>query len=249
MKIVIIGAGGHGRVVLDIIRNNHQFEVAGFLDGNATLHHKVIDGVEVLGDVSLITHFSQMGIGGAIIGIGDNRVREHYASLLLEKGISLVSAIHPSANIAGNAQIGKNVVIASGVCICAHSVVEDNAILNTGCIVEHESLIQSAAHVCPGVKMAGHVLVKSTAFVGIGATVIQGITIGQAAVVGAGAVVLEDVPAYTTVVGVPARIVKRSHVPTACYVGTNTADLEPARSLITRPQRRRPTETPVALET
>ncbi len=214
MKIVIVGAGGHGRVVLDIFRDNHQFDIAGFLDSNEDLHHCFVDDKEVLGDISLIPKFRQMGIGGAIIAIGDNQIRCVYAEAFEKANIQLISAIHPSANIAHSAQIGHNVVIASGANICTQVIVEDSAILNTGCIVDHESHIARGVHICPGVRLAGHVTVKEHAFVGIGATVIHGVTIGEAAVVGAGAVVLKDVEPRTTVVGVPARVTKSNFLPT-----------------------------------
>ena len=210
MKIVIVGAGGHGRVLLDILRHNHQFEIAGFLDSNTALHRKIMDGLEILGDISLIPRFAELGIGGAIIAIGDNRIRNAYAEAFDNAAVSLVSAIHPSANIAETAQIGKNVVIAAGANVCTLVKVEDSTILNTGCIIDHESVIHHAVHICPGVRIAGHVTVKPFAFVGIGATIIQGITIGQAAIIGAGAVVVRDVPDFSTVVGIPAHVIKRS---------------------------------------
>ena len=238
MKIVIVGAGGHGRVVLDVLRTNHQFEVVGFLDSNPAIHHAMVDGIEVLGDLSLIPTFQELGIGGALIAIGDNRIRQTYADTVEKAGIGLVSAIHPRSCIADTAQIGKNVVICAGANICAHVAIEDSAILNTSCIVDHESHIGVATHICPGVRMAGHVTTEPSAFVGIGATVIQNVTLGEAAVVGAGAVVIEDVPAYATVVGVPARIVKQSHIPVANL--DNNHQLGPARELITRPYRRKP---------
>ena len=213
MNIVIIGAGGHGRVVLDILRNNHQFDIAGFLDANTALHGKEVCGTKVLGDISLSQHFDELGVGGAIIAIGDNMIRNAYASKLEEAGINLVSAIHPSANIAQTAQVGKNIVIAAGANICTLAKIEDSAIINTGCIIDHESIIHRSAHICPGVRIAGHVTVKPYAFIGIGATIINGITIGESAVVGAGAVVVQDVPAFTTVVGVPAKPIKRQPPP------------------------------------
>ncbi len=241
MKIVIIGAGGHGRVVLDILKNNHQFEVVGFLDSNQSLVHTIVDGIEVIGDLTVISRFRELGIGGAIVAIGDNRVRTKYASELDAAGISLVNAIHPSASIADNARIGKNVVIASGVNICTHVKLEDSVICNTGCIIDHESLIRRAVHICPGVKIAGHVTINEAAFIGIGATIIQGTTIGESVIAGAGTVILENVPAFSTVVGVPARLAKSSHMPELGQViEPSTADLEPARSLITRPVRIRP---------
>ena len=238
MKIVIIGAGGHGRVVLDILRTNHQFEVVGFLDSNPVIHHTLVDGIEVLGDLSLIPSFAELGISGALVAIGDNRIRQTYAETLEKAGIGLISAIHPFSCIADTAQIGKNVVISAGANICAHVTIEDSAILNTSCIIDHESRIGVATHICPGVRMAGHVVTEPAAFVGIGATVIQNITIGEAAVIGAGAVVINDVPAYATVVGVPARIVKQSHLPVANH--DKNQQIATARSLMKRPHRRKP---------
>ena len=249
MKIAVVGAGGHGRVVLDILRNNHQFEVVGFLDANTALQGQTVDDLPVLGDMSRVPDLAKLGIGAVIVAIGDNQVRSSYAAAFEKARISLVSAIHPRASIADNAQVGKNAVIATGVNVCAHVVIGDSTVLNTGCIVDHESRICNGAHICPGVRLAGHVLVKESAFVGIGATVIQGVTIGESAVVGAGAVVLEDVPAYATVVGVPARSVRASHIRDAAaghrVTGSeeqrmpSTADLEPARSMV-RPRRQRP---------
>ena len=250
MKIVIIGAGGHGRVVLDILRNNHQFEVAGFLDSNTALHRTEMDNMMVLGDLSQVERFGELGIGAAVIAIGDNRIRQAYAETCEKAGVSLVSAIHPSANIAKTAAVGKNVVIAAGVNICTHVTVEDSVILNTGCIIDHESIIHCGSHICPGVRMAGHVTVKQSAFVGIGATIIQGVSIGESAVVGAGAVVLGDVPAYATVVGIPARVIKASHLPKTEKIPANESpELQPARSLITRPRRISPNANQVLINT
>lgn len=220
MKIAIIGAGGHGRVVLDILNQNHQFEVVGFIDANPALHGQKVDNVTVLGDVSLIPRLNEMDIGAVIVAIGDNTIRCHYANMFTQAGIHLVSAIHPKASISDTAVVGKNVVISAGTIICAHVRIDDSAILNTGCIVDHESHITEGAHICPGVRLAGHVRVRESAFVGIGATVIQGVTIGQSAVVGAGAVVIEDVPNFTTVVGVPAKAIKQTHLPLAGPIKT-----------------------------
>ncbi|MBN1437060.1 MAG: acetyltransferase [Sedimentisphaerales bacterium] len=208
MKIAIVGAGGHGRVVLDIINSDNQFSVSGFLDANSALKGKFVDKVPVLGDLSEISQFAQLGIIAAVVAIGDNVTRDYYARALTGANVQLINAIHRSANIATTASIGTNAVIASGVNICAHVTVEDGAICNTGCVVDHESHIGYCSHICPGVRLAGHVTVEPYAMIGIGATVIQGITIGQGSTIGAGAVVLDDVPPHSTVVGVPARIVK-----------------------------------------
>ncbi len=240
MKIVIVGAGGHGRVVLDILRNNHQFEVVGFLDSNPTLHNNLVDGIQVLGDLSALNLADDLGFRGAVIAIGDNRIRQAYAETVEKAGIGLVSAIHPTASIADTAGIGKNVVIAAGAKVCTHVNIEDSAICNTGCIIDHESHIGKSVHICPGVRMAGHVNVQKAAFIGIGATLIQNITIGEAAVIGAGAVVIEDVAAYSTVVGGPAKVVKHSHLTVSDRAHLDAHARRIEQPTVTRPVRKRP---------
>lgn len=206
MRTVIIGSGGHGRVVLDILQAGKTHEPIGFLDANAALHGRCVDGKPILGcidDLPRLRH--ALRIESAVVAIGDNTIRQIVARKVTGFGIPLVQAIHPSANIAATATIGCNVVIAAGAIVCAHCRVGDSVILNTGCIVDHESVIGDGAHVCPGARLAGRVQVEAGAFLGIGSTIIQCLRIGEDAVVGAGAVVIEDVPPMTTVVGVPAR--------------------------------------------
>ena len=234
MRIVIVGAGGHGRVVLDIFRDNHQFDIAGFLDSNTALHGRMVSDKEVLGDISMIPELPGMGVGGAIIAIGDNQIRCNYAQAFKRAQVQLISAIHSSANIAHSASIGYNVVVASGANISTLVRVEDSAILNTGCIVDHESYVGRGVHICPGVRIAGHVTVHESAFVGIGATVIHGVTIGKYAVIGAGSVVLKDVEPHATVVGVPAKPIKNTGL-------SDPADpSHTAERSLRRPMRQRP---------
>lgn len=205
---VIIGAGGHGRVVLDILLSAGSWHVTGFLDTNQALHGRRIDGLPVLGDLNTLPDLLTQGIGHAVVAIGDNGVRRAFARRIEDNGLELINAIHPSANIAHNVTLGRNVVISAGALVCAHCQIADSVILNTGCIVDHESMIGTAAHICPGAKLAGRVTVQSGAFVGIGATVLQGLRIGHEAVIGGGAVVINDVEPMSTVVGVPAREVR-----------------------------------------
>jgi len=229
-SIIILGAGGHGRVILDIIRQAGQFTPIGFLDNNTALHGRRVDGLPVLGGIDLISKNRTPGVNqrapgfspagpndamcsSAVIAIGDNGIRRLIAEQVEAAGIALPPIIHPSAQIATNVTIGRGVVIAAGALVCAHCQIGDYAILNTGCIVDHESMIGTAVHVCPGVRLAGHVTLESGAFIGIGSTVIQNVRIGFEAIVGAGAVVTTNVDPMTTVVGVPARAIKDAPSP------------------------------------
>ena len=219
-RCMIFGAGGHGRVVLDVLANagrqcakGEGVEVVGFIDSELALKGRRIDGVRVLGTMDDMPRLrEELGVDAGIVAIGDNGVRRAFADQLEAMGIELINAIHPSANIARNASLGTNIVAAAGALVCAHCQIGDSVILNTGCIVDHESLIGTATHLCPGARLAGRVTVESGGFVGIGATIIQNIRVGYEAVVGAGAVVIGDVEPMSTVVGVPARPIKAGPV-------------------------------------
>lgn len=210
MGTVIIGAGGHGRVVLDILRQAHSVDPIGFLDANPALHGQRVDGLEVLGEPADIPRLAHRHIDSAIVAIGDNATRNMYAQALAAYGIHLSNAIHPKATVADTAKLGSNIVICAGAVICAHCRIGDSSIINTASIVDHESAIGRATHICPGARLAGRVTVEDFAFVGIGATIVQCLTIGRGSTVGAGAVVLKDVAAFTTVVGVPARPIRQA---------------------------------------
>ena len=209
MNCIIVGCGGHGRVVLDILLAAGEHHVLGFVDSNRELLGRRVDGRVVLGDVSMIEQLrGQQEIEAAVVAIGDNGVRRDFADRCEAAGLKLINAIHPSANIAHNVTMGRNVVVAAGALVCAHCQIGDSVILNTGCIIDHETMIGTATHICPGARLAGRVSVESGAFVGIGATVIQNVHIGYEGIVGAGAVVIGDVDPLATVVGVPAREIK-----------------------------------------
>lgn len=197
--------------MLDILLAARQHEVVGFVDSNAEIHGRRIDGLPVHGDIEQLPRLrDDLGVSGVVIAIGDNGVRRGFARRVQQLGLELVNAIHPSATLARNAVIGRNVVVAAGVVVCANCQVGDSVILNTGCIIDHQTMIGEGVHVCPGVRIAGRVLVQPGAFLGIGATIVPNVTIGCEAIVGAGSVVAEDVPPLATVVGVPARSIRRA---------------------------------------
>jgi UDP-perosamine 4-acetyltransferase len=211
MQIVIIGAGGHGKVVLDILRVGGRYEPVGFLDADPVLAGTTVGGLPVLGAANLLPRLrQQQKVRAGIVAIGDNRTRALYAQLLREQGFDLITAVHPSAVVSPNARLGANVVVAAGAVICTEAVIGDSAIINTAAIVDHEVQVGAATHVSPGVCLAGRVSVGPSALLGIGAQVLPCLSVGEGATVGAGSVVLQDVPAFATAVGVPARVVKVS---------------------------------------
>jgi sugar O-acyltransferase (sialic acid O-acetyltransferase NeuD family) len=209
LNTLIIGAGGHGKVVLDILRSTNKYRPIGFIDADPKLANTLVGNLSVFGGIHLLNRLKQQhNLKAAIIAIGDNRTRAGYVKTIEEHGLTLINAIHPSATVSSTATLGRNVVIAAGVIIAAEAKIADLAIINNGAIIDHETEIGTAAHICPGATIAGRVRVESNAFIGLGASIIQCLTIGQNATVGAGAVVLTDIPPNATAVGVPARIIK-----------------------------------------
>jgi sugar O-acyltransferase (sialic acid O-acetyltransferase NeuD family) len=208
MDVLIVGAGGHGKVVLDILRAGGKHKPIGFIDSDTTLTGTTVGGLAVLGTMNQIAKIKGKA-KGVIVAIGDNRTRRSYAQLLAEQGFELITAIHPAAIVSTTAKIGRNVVIAANATICTEVQIGDSAIINTGAIVDHECEIGEAVHICPGARLAGRVRVASGCMVGLGASIIQCLQIAQDATIGAGAVVIRDVPASATVVGVPAKPILR----------------------------------------
>jgi UDP-perosamine 4-acetyltransferase len=207
-RVVIIGAGGHGKVVLDILRAAGRYQPAGFVDADPSLAGAVVGGIPVLGPANVLPKLRRQDVRGAIVAIGDNRTRLRYAALLIEHGFELVNAIHPASSVSPTAAVGNNVVVAAHACIVTEASIGDSCIINTAAVVDHECEIGQGAHVCPGAHLAGRVRVGRGAFIGIGANVIQCTSIGDFATIGAGAAVIQDVPPFATAVGLPARVIK-----------------------------------------
>jgi acetyltransferase EpsM len=207
--IVICGAGGHGKVVADIImKASPSCKLLGFLDDTPELTGREVLDVPVIG---VIQGDLKELVGGCdfIIAIGSNEAREAVAGEAARSGATFAVALHPSAQVGTGVSIGRgtvvmaNAVINPGVCIGTHVIV------NTAATVDHDCVVEDFVHISPGVHLAGEVKVGRGAHIGIGASVIPGVKIGEWAVVGAGATVIEDVPAGATVVGTPARDIRR----------------------------------------
>lgn len=200
--VLIIGAGGHAKVVADILRAQ-GINVLGYLDDEASLHGQERLGFPVLGPIDAYRDFNSDGL---IIGIGSNSTRCAIATRLSDvPGNLWLNAIHPQAVIAPSVHLGVGVIIAAGAVINPDTVIGDHVIINTGATVDHDCIIGRCVHIGPGVHLAGNVQIDDECFVGIGAVAIPGCHIGAKSVIGAGTVVISDIPAEVTAKGVPAR--------------------------------------------
>jgi sugar O-acyltransferase (sialic acid O-acetyltransferase NeuD family) len=205
-RVVILGAGGHARVVADLLlavaRRRHDLDVLGFLDDDPALHGKSFLGLRVLG---LLSALHDIWHDSVIVAIGHNMMRSEIARMLEEKGERFIAAVHPSAVIGSEVRIGAGSMICAGVVVNTATTIGGGAILNTGCTVDHHNSIGAYSHIAPGAHLGGGVTVGEGALVGIGAAVLPRCRVGAWARVGAGAAVVSDVPERETVVGVPAR--------------------------------------------
>ncbi|HLF18634.1 MAG TPA: acetyltransferase [Candidatus Omnitrophota bacterium] len=206
-KVLLIGGGGHCRVVIDAIKSSGQYEIAGITDPLFTKGESV-DGVPVLGrDEDLQALFDQ-GYRYAFICVGsvvDNKTRQSLFQDVQRIGFGFPNVIHPSAVVSGNAQLGRGVFIAAGVIIGPGSRIGNNAIINTTSSVDHDCVIEDHVHVAPGVTLCGGVFIGQGSLIGPGSTVIVGKRIAPGCLIGAGATVVDDCKEAGTYWGTPAR--------------------------------------------
>ena len=206
MRVLVVGAGGHGQVVADCLLRMAEAGASispiGFVDDNPTLVGNIYLQLPVLGTVAAIATIPHDGL---ILGIGQNRTRRNLYATLSAEGQRFVAAIHPRAIIAPDVTIGIGTLICAGAIVNTGSHIGENVIINTGATVDHGNRIGDHAHVAPGVHLGGDVTIREGALVGIGATVMAQQEVGKWSVVGAAALVHTTVRDGATVVGIPAR--------------------------------------------
>ena len=201
-KVVIIGAGGHAKVIADIIEKSGD-EIVGFLDDNKELGTTVINNYKIIGDLNnRFTMAVTKKDVEFIIAIGDNKKREEISH---SPNLKFYTAIHPSAQIGLDVEIKEGTVVMANVCINSSAKIGKHCIINTGAIIEHDNIIQDFVHISPNVSLGGTVKVGENTHVGIGTTVKNNIEICNNCTIGAGAVVVKNIMEEGTYVGVPAR--------------------------------------------
>jgi sugar O-acyltransferase (sialic acid O-acetyltransferase NeuD family) len=202
MRIALIGAGGHAKVVADAIVASGHDQIFGIFDDSSSLR-----GGRLMGHMVLATTAEVLRAGAdmVLVAIGDNAARRRIFEQLKENGARFATVRHPSAVFASGALLGEGSIALAHSYVGVDTRIGSNCILNTACIVDHDCIVGAHTHLAPGVTVAGGVRFGEGVFAGTGASITPGIKIGDGAVIGAGAVVTCDVGEGSTVVGVPAR--------------------------------------------
>lgn len=194
----LIGASGHGLVILDIL-SLQQIEVNGFLD----------DGIKpeiFAGKPCKLRNSIQLNSSDKVlISIGNNFVRSKIEHSL---SCSFLTAVHPSAVIDRTSEIGVGTVVMANAVVNANAKIGNHAIINTGSVVEHECIISDFVHISPNATLCGNVKVGEGTHIGAGSIIIPNISIGKGVIVGAGSVIIRNIPDNVMVVGNPGKIIK-----------------------------------------
>ncbi|WP_262318921.1 acetyltransferase [Flavobacterium odoriferum] len=198
-SVYVFGAGGHGKVVLDVLLSENKYVVKGILDDAPQS--------DSLFEIPIKKNFNRKKLQArnCIVAIGDNAIRKRIVTTL---DTNFIMTIHPNAIVSKFAKIGPGTQIMAAAVVNPAAVIGNHCIINTGAIVEHDCKLEDYVHVAPNACLGGNVTVGEKTLVGIGATIIPNVKIGKNVSIGAGTVVLQDVPDNAVVVGVPARIIK-----------------------------------------
>ena len=198
-NVIIIGAGGHGKVIADIVLCNHD-TLLGFLDD---CQSAPVMGYPILGKMQEWKRYTDCAY--FVLGIGSNAIREKFSE---EISAPWYTAIHPSAQIGKGVHIGAGSVVMAGALINAEAEIGSHCIVNTGAVIEHDNVLEDFVHVSPNVALCGTVRIGHGTHVGAGSVVKNNCTVCPNCILGAGSVVVKNITEPGTYVGVPARRIK-----------------------------------------
>lgn len=203
-KLLVVGAGGQGKVVVDAVRSGKLPFDLSVADDDENKRGQTLLGLAVAAPVQA----ALTGINAIHVAIGNNCIRERVTLELATRGLLNPAIAHPMAAIAASARIDAGTFIAAQAVLGPDVLVGAGCIINHGAVIDHDCQLGAFSHVAPGATLAGCVRLGARVLIGAGANILPGVSIGDDCVIGAGAVVLGDVEAGSVYVGVPARRVK-----------------------------------------
>jgi len=200
VKLVIIGAGGHGRVARDIANICNKYTEIIFLDDSSNPETHVAGKTD--------DYIKYLYGNEFFVAIGNNDIRKSIMNNMVQSGAQIATLIHPNATVAGDANIGPGTIIMAGAVVNSGSKIGKGSIINTCSSVDHDCSIGDFTHVSVGAHIAGTVMIGERTFVGAGATVINNVHVCDNCIIGAGGVVINDITEMGTYVGVPVKKIK-----------------------------------------
>lgn len=200
--LLIYGAGGHAKSVMEIVRQTGEYAIAGIVDDNPALTGKQVLGIPVLGTRAILPALRAQGVTLAANGVGgilDINVRVRVFELLEAAGFTFPPLVHPRATVEPSARLGEGVQVFANAYVGAEAELQARCMVNTGAVVSHDCVIGAYSHIAPGALLAGHVHVGERTLVGMGVTTAVGVKIGAGVRVGNGAILLAEVPERTII--------------------------------------------------
>lgn len=195
--LLVYGAGGHAKSVMEIVRQSGEYAIAGVVDDNPALTGQEVLGIPVLGTRALLPALAAQGVTLAANGVGgilDINLRVRLFELLEAAGFSFPALVHPRATLEPSARVGEGVQVFANAYVGAEAELQPRCMVNTNAVVSHDCVIGEYSHIAPGALLAGHVHVGERTLVGMGVTTAVGVRIGSRVRVGNGAILLADVP-------------------------------------------------------
>lgn len=208
--MVVFGASGHAKVIIDILTRSSNFEIVGLIDSNKpaeTFHC----GYRVLGNERTLKGLMRdFEFNKGVVGVGDNFTRSELVRRIVSgaPNFQFISAIHSSAVIADDVAINPGTVVMAGAIINPGSRIGRHCIVNTRASIDHDCVLEDFCSIAPGATLGGGVLIGGFSAIGLGASVIHGRSIGQHSILGAGATLTRNLPEFQVAYGVPAHPVR-----------------------------------------
>jgi acetyltransferase EpsM len=199
-KIILIGNGGHAKVIRDLVKKSESYQLVGYLDDaivrKSYINEIVYDSLTNISNYYRTHHF--------IIAIGDNNKRQQIVHRFANIKLNYATLLHPTATIGSNVKIDQGSVIMPNTTINADTTIGKHCIINTMSCIEHDNKICDYVHIAPNATLTGNVVINQGAFIGASTTIIPNINIGKNVIVGAGSTVIKDIADNQTVYGSPA---------------------------------------------